>query len=78
MKTSILIPRPVSEAAERMAQKLGISLSDLYTAALTTYVMAHHNCEVTKQLNQVYDAEESAIEPMLVELQVASLGGERW
>lgn len=61
-----------------MAQKLGISLSDLYTAALTTYVMTHHNYEVTKQLNEVYNAEESAIEPMLVELQVASLGDEQW
>jgi predicted RecB family endonuclease len=78
MRTEISIPRPVSEAAEKMAQKLGISLSDLYTTALTTYVMTHQKHEVTKQLDQVYECEESSIEPLLVGLQIASLGDERW
>ena len=78
MRTEIYIPRPISEAAEKMAQKLGISLSELYTTALATYVMAHQKHEVTKQLDQVYEFEESAIDPLLVGLEVASLGDERW
>jgi hypothetical protein len=78
MRTDISIPRPISEAAEQTAHRLGISLSDLYTAALTTYVTTHRQHEVTELLNQVYEVEASNVEPVLVDLQVASLDGEAW
>ncbi len=78
MRTDIAIPRPVSEAAEQLAQELDISLSELYTAALTAYVTTHQKHELTKRLNRVYETEASTLEPMLVKLQVASLGSETW
>jgi hypothetical protein len=78
MGTDITIPRPISEAADQLAQRLGISLSELYTAALTAYVTTHQRSEVTEILNRVYETETSTLEPMLVNLQVASLGGETW
>jgi cell division ATPase FtsA len=78
MRTDISVPRAISEAAEQMAQRLGISLSELYTAALTAYVATHQKNEVTRLLNQVYEVEPSDIEPVLVNLQVASLDGEAW
>ena len=34
MKTDISIPNPIFEAATKLAQKLDMSLSELYTAAL--------------------------------------------
>ncbi|MEW5767725.1 MAG: hypothetical protein AB1797_08890 [bacterium] len=78
MRTDIAIPRPISEAAEQLAQKLDISLSELYTAALTAYVTTHQKNEVTERLNQVYETETSTLEPVLVQLQVASLDGATW
>lgn len=78
MRTDVAIPRPLSEAAEQLAQRLGISLSELYTAALTAYVTTHQRNQVTEMLNRVYETETSILEPMLVNLQVASLGGETW
>jgi hypothetical protein len=57
---------------------LGISLSELYTAALTAYVTTHQKEDVTELLNRVYETEASTIEPGLVNLQLASMGGESW
>ncbi len=78
METAVAIPRPISESAERLARQLGVSLAELYTAALTAYVTKYPGNDVTATLNQVYATEPSALEPALVKIQVASLGGERW
>jgi hypothetical protein len=37
-KTDVVIAASVREAAQRLAQQLGVSLSELYTAALTAYI----------------------------------------
>jgi hypothetical protein len=46
MKAEIAIPRPVSEAAEQLAQTLGMSLSELYMAAVTAHVTVHQCSEI--------------------------------
>jgi metal-responsive CopG/Arc/MetJ family transcriptional regulator len=78
MKTAISIPNPIFEAAERLAQELGVSRSELYTTAIAAYVEAHRSEDVTEKLNQVYRAETSTLDPGLTQLQVASLDGENW
>jgi hypothetical protein len=77
MKVEILVPNPIFEAAKQLAQKLNMSLSDLYTVALTTYVATYEE-EITEKLNKVYETEPSTLEPGLMTLQVASVGGESW
>lgn len=78
MKTDISIPNPIHHAAEKLAKELGISLSELYTAALTTYVVEHEKKSVTEKLNDVYISENSAIEPELVKMQIVVVGNEQW
>lgn len=79
MKTEISVPNPIFEAARQLAQKLDMSLSELYTAALAAYVATYQQDEeVTKKLNEIYETEPSTLEPELVTLQVASIGDERW
>ncbi len=78
MKTDLSLPRPLTEAAEQLAQKLGVPLSELYAAALSAYITTHHQNNVTELLDQVYSTETSTLEPMLMQLQVASLGNETW
>jgi hypothetical protein len=68
----------MSEAAERVARRMGISLSELYTAALAAYVTAHQKSEVTDLLDQIYSAEPSTLESELVHLQSVSIGQEVW
>ena len=76
--TEIAIPRPISEAAERLAHRMGIPLSELYTAALSAYVAMYQKSGITELLDQVYDTEPSAIDTELVNLQLLAVGKEAW
>lgn len=78
MKTDVSIPNPIFEAAKQLAQKLDMSLSELYTVALTNYIATYQNEDVTEKLNEVYETEPSSLEPELVNLQVTSMGNESW
>jgi hypothetical protein len=78
MKTDISIPNPIYKAANKLAKKLGISVSELYAAAVATYIMSHEQGQVTELLDKVYQTESSALESGLVKIQVASLDGGDW
>ena len=78
MKTTMTILNPIDEAAKQLAQRLDVSMCDLYTVALTAYVTAHKREEVTEALNRVYETKSSTIEPEMVHLQLASTGGASW
>ena len=77
MKANVSIPNSVAQAAERLAKRLDVSLSELYTAALNSYVTSHQE-DVTDALNRVYANEPSNLDPELVKIQVAMLEGEKW
>ncbi len=78
MSTDISIPSVIHTAAESLAQRLGVSVSALYEAALAAYLNAHPAEEVTEALNRVYDAEPSAMDTTLVRVQLQSVGGRAW
>ena len=78
MKTEISVPNPIYEAAAQLAQELGMSLSEFYVAALAAYVAAYQNGDVTKRLDEVYATEDSALEPEVVAIQIASISEEEW
>jgi hypothetical protein len=78
MKSDISIPNPVFQAAENLAKKMGVSLSELYTAALNAYVAEHQKDDITETLDQIYTEETSTMEPQLIKMQVVSLEGEEW
>lgn len=77
MKANVSIPSSVAQAAERLAKRLGVSLSDLYTVALSSYVTTHQE-DITEVLNQVYATEPSKLDDELIKVQVALLDGETW
>ncbi|MBI1879618.1 MAG: hypothetical protein HYR94_15595 [Chloroflexi bacterium] len=78
MKTAISIPNPIFEAAEQLAKELGMSRSELYTSAVAAYMETHRSEDVTEKLNQVYGEEASTLDPVLLQMQVASVDGEDW
>lgn len=78
MKSDISIPNPVFHAAENLARKMGVSLSELYTAALNAYVAEHQKENITETLDRIYATEPSTLEPELVKMQVLSLESEQW
>ena len=78
MKTAISIPDSVFEAAENLAQRLGISRSRLYSKAVERFVADHQGQGVTERLDEVYAEEAARVDPLLETLQTASLEPEDW
>lgn len=80
MKTAISIPDPVFEAAEKLARRLGISRSQLYSTAIDALIEKYRYSGVTERLNAVYEAnpEGGRLEQEVEELQSRSLTEEVW
>lgn len=78
VKTAISIPGPVFQAAERLAKRLGIPRSRLYSRAIERYVAEAEERDVTALLNQVYAEEQGELDSALAALQWASIPRERW
>jgi metal-responsive CopG/Arc/MetJ family transcriptional regulator len=80
MKTAISLPDQLFEAADELAEKLGVSRSQLYAQALSEFVAQHHHGDVTERLNAVYTQSDARLDPMLQELQLHTIAstGEDW
>jgi metal-responsive CopG/Arc/MetJ family transcriptional regulator len=78
MKTAISLPDTVFEAAEALAQELGVSRSELYTRALQAYLKKYNRDQMLHQLNQVYAQETSELDPVLATMQWMALPHEDW
>lgn len=78
MKTAISIPDPLFEEADRLAKRLHMSRSQLYSEAVREFVAVQVNREITDTLNRVYSTEDSGVDPVLATLQVSSLPPEEW
>jgi metal-responsive CopG/Arc/MetJ family transcriptional regulator len=78
VKTAVSIPNPVFEAAEELAERLGVSRSELYARALADFLEKRLDRRVTERLDEVYAREESGLDPALARLQAASLPRDEW
>jgi ClpP class serine protease len=84
MKTAPIIPNSVIEEVETLAQRLGISLSDFYTEALTAYCKKYSEKQQSDRqhnqtdLNQFYAEESSQLDPVIAQMQFASIPHEEW
>ncbi|MEN6475706.1 MAG: hypothetical protein ABFD81_16950 [Syntrophaceae bacterium] len=78
MKTAISIPDSVFEAAEKFANRVGVSRSQLYTKAVKEFLKEHQNDSVTTKLNEVYSEESSCLDLVGHNLQYSSLPKDEW
>ncbi len=81
MKTAISVPDPVFRAADRLARRMHVSRSQLYSTAVSRFVNEHAGQDVTSRLNDVYagDAEQQSLLPDDVSaMQNSSVGSEEW
>ena len=78
MEPATLLPEAIQIEAMTLAQQLGISLTDLYSDAIATYLRKHNRQTILEQLNQVYPEQSSALDPAIAALQYASLPHEDW
>ncbi len=78
MKTAISIPDEVFVAAEGLAERLGVSRSQLYTTAIGQYIEAHRSKGVTARLNAVYENVAAEVDPLILGVQDSSIPAEEW
>jgi metal-responsive CopG/Arc/MetJ family transcriptional regulator len=80
VKTAISIPDSVFEEAESLAQRRGMSRSELYTKAVTQLLEGERFLAVREQLDAVYETrpDESELDPVVEGLQARSVSKKRW
>lgn len=78
MKTAISIPDPIFEEAEGLAKRLGMSRSELYATAVAQFVDTYREEAILAALNEVYAENDSAVDPVLNQLQWLALPHEEW
>lgn len=78
VKTAISIPDEVFQAAEELAERLGVSRSELYATAVAQFVAALRSRGVTERLNEVYARESPSLDLALERAQAEVLASEEW
>ncbi len=78
MKTAISLPDDLFESADELAERLGVSRSELYARAVAEYVAKHRTRDVTAKLNEVYAGEDSGLSRAVREAQARSVGSSEW
>jgi antitoxin MazE6 len=69
VKTAVSIPNALFEAADRAARRLGLSRSELYARALERFLSDEPDEAVTARLDEIYAAEDSAVDEALAAAQ---------
>lgn len=78
MKTAISLPDDLFEEADALAQRLGVSRSELYATAVAEYLAKHRDEDVTAKLNEVYANEPSGVPSQLRSAQARSVSSTDW
>jgi metal-responsive CopG/Arc/MetJ family transcriptional regulator len=78
VKTAISIPDRLFEAAERLAKRLGMSRSELYSKAVQTYLDANRSSGVRERLDAVYETESARLDDDVAKMQSESIPEEKW
>lgn len=78
MKTAISIPDDIFDAAEAVAQRLGMSRSELYATAVQAFVASQKQRGVKEALDAVYTTEDARLDPVVARLQAHSLQQDEW
>lgn len=78
MKTAVSLPDDVFAQAERLAKRLKITRSQLYSRALSEYVARHAPNAVTETLNRVCEELDSESDPFVREASRRLLERSEW
>ena len=74
MKTAVSLPDELFLRADELAKRQGTSRSRPYAKALTAYLAAHRDEEVTAKLNEVLARETGGLDPAFQRVQVETIG----
>ena len=78
MKTAVSLPDELFLSANDLAQRQGVSRSELFAVALAEYLAKHRDENVTAKLNEVLADQRSDLDPALRTAQSRSVGPAKW
>lgn len=78
MKTAISIPDNLFQAADELANELGVTRSKLYATAVSDYLARRRDEHITALLDEVYREQPSQLAPELRRIQGRSLAADEW
>ena len=78
MKTAISLPDELFESADALAERMGVSRSELYATAVAEFLAKHRGEDVTARLNAVYSDEPSGLDPKVRAGQARSVSSSEW
>ncbi|MCY3896532.1 MAG: hypothetical protein OXG17_08690 [Chloroflexi bacterium] len=78
MKTAISIPDDLFQAADELANELGVTRSKLYATAVSDYLARRRDEHITALLDEVYREQPSQLAPELRRIQGRSLAADEW
>lgn len=78
VKTAISVPDELFRQADKTAQRLKLSRSQLYSTALREFLEKREPADVTARLDAVYANRKAKVDPALVRAQARSWGREDW
>lgn len=78
MKTAISLPDPLFRSADALADRLGVSRSQLYATALAEFLAKHQARKVTERLNEVYRAETGRLDLAVGSAQSRTVRQSEW
>jgi predicted transcriptional regulator len=78
MKTAISIPDDIFASADQLADRLGVSRSELYATAVAEFVAKHRAGDVTARLDAVYATQPARLEPAVRRSQVRAARHAAW
>ncbi len=66
------------KAADKLAKKLHVSRSELYSKAVAAFVAKHDDEAIIAALNDVYREDPSGLDPLLKAAQARAVAKEPW
>ena len=78
MKVAISLPDDLFELADVLAERMGLSRSELYARAVAEYLAKHRDEDVTARLNDVFADKPQGVDPSIRKAQARSLSSVEW
>ncbi len=80
MKTAVYIPDDIYDTAEKVAKKMKLTRSRLYSMAIREYIESYFPENITEKLNSIYDkdGEDMKLDKRLYAAQLDILEKEEW
>jgi predicted transcriptional regulator len=78
VKIVISIADEIYARGDRLARQMGLSRNELYSRALAEFLLTYEQHAITAELDEIYRAEDSSMDPALEKMQQEVIEDEGW